>query len=194
MDKLKLASPWMTYYNKLNALFGKDPDIKLVYDNDEPEVKLYVECDKKADALMRLLPPVVNFGNVALKVTVVPANNDFVSRAALIKDAFDGNPVYAWDVDIYLTQNAPMHYVMFKNEVVQFFNDQLDDPNGNLTTLYQDIAKEILGESDGVHFCTDDPTKPHASQVSSEDCGSCGDGDYYSEDGKSMGAPLGEWP
>ena len=177
MNKLKLASPWMTYFNKLNALFGKDPDIRLAYDNDEPEIKLYVEGDKKADALMRLLPPTVTFGNVVLKVTVIPANSDLaVSRAALIKDAFEGNPVYAWDVDVYLTENAPIRYVMFKNEVVQFYNDQLDDPNGNLTTLYQDIAKEILGDSTSVHFCTDDPTKPHTTQ---NDCNcSCDDGNW----------------
>jgi hypothetical protein len=163
MDKLKLAAPWVTYYNKLNALFGKDPDIKLDFDNDVPEVKLYVEGDKKADALMRLLPTMVSFGNVSLKVTVVPANPDLgISRANLIKDAFEGNPVYAWDIDLSLPLSTQtIRYVMFKNEVVQFYNDQLDDPNGNLTTLYQDIAKELIGESDGVHFCTDDPTKPH---------------------------------
>jgi len=175
MENLKLASPWVTYFNKLNALFGKDPEIHLVMDNDTPEVKLYVDSDKKADALMRLLPVSVTFGNVILKVSVIPANPELgVSRAALIKDAFEGNPVYAWDIDLSLPLSTQtIRYVMFKNEVVQFYNDQLDDPNGNLTTLYQDIAKELIGESDGVHFCTDDPTKPHPEENDSHnyDCG-----------------------
>ena len=182
MENLKLASPWVTYYNKLNALFGKDPDIHLVFDNDTPEVKMYVDSEKKADALTRLLPMVVNFGNVDLKVTVIPANAEPVSRAALIRDAFDGNPVYAWGIDIQALYNQPIHYVMFKNEVVQFFNDQLDDPNGNITTLYQDLAKELLGESEGVHFCTDDPTKPHPEAVTnSYSDGDCDCNSEYAE-------------
>ncbi len=32
--------------------------------------------------------------------------------------------------------------------------NQLDDINGYKSTLYQDIAKDMLGEKDGVFYCT----------------------------------------
>lgn len=35
------------------------------------------------------------------------------------------------------------------------FNDDLGDPHGLRSTLMQELAKEVIGESDGIHFCTD---------------------------------------
>ena len=52
----------------------------------------------------------------------------------------------------------PFTYVVFKNCVVQFFNDNLNDPHGVLSTLYQDIAREVFGDcgmAGGVAYCTD---------------------------------------
>lgn len=50
-----------------------------------------------------------------------------------------------------------MYYVVFKNCVVQFFNDNLNDIYGNISTLYQDIAREIFADAEweGVFYCTD---------------------------------------
>ena len=31
-----------------------------------------------------------------------------------------------------------------------------DHRNGNMTTLYQSIAKDVFGEEDGICFCTED--------------------------------------
>lgn len=53
----------------------------------------------------------------------------------------------------------PITYIVFKNKVVQFWNDDLSDIYGNRSTLYQDIAKEIFGESSGIFFCTDKEEK-----------------------------------
>ena len=49
----------------------------------------------------------------------------------------------------------PIHYCVFKKEVAQYWGDNLGDPHGNVSTLYQEIAKDIFGESGGVIFCTD---------------------------------------
>ena len=38
----------------------------------------------------------------------------------------------------------PLTYVVFKNCVVQFFNDNLNDYHGMLSTLYETIADEVL--------------------------------------------------
>lgn len=59
---VKLAPPWIQYVNALEAMFGKDPEIQLVYSNDDVTVTLRVDNQAKADALVELLPDVKVFG------------------------------------------------------------------------------------------------------------------------------------
>lgn len=168
MENMKLTPPWITYVHELEALFGEDPEIRIVHDGEANEVKLYVESATKADALSQLLPAEQTFGNVKLKVTVVPANLGAENPIALYEKAFAGNPVLSYVINRN-TLIGSFNYVVFKNGVVQFFNDQLDDVNGNRSTLYQEIAKDVFGENNNaVFFCTDTQ--------------------------ENIGAPLGEWP
>jgi hypothetical protein len=130
----------------------------------------------KAAALVRLLPFEKHFGNVILSIGVdcpTISNLAFPTNKALFETAFSGNPAFAYVVapaqDGY--NYIDFTYVVFKNCVVQFFNDNLNDCHGLISTLYQDIAEEIFEDSDlaGVHYNTD------------------------IEVGK-LGMPLGEWP
>lgn len=175
--RLKISPPWVTYIHKIQALFDGDPQIACnVNDNaDGPEIALACNNGDKVTALMQILPTKVEFGNVALKIMVdgVPSNRAFKNKKELFDTAFEKNPVYAYAVspvdDGYSWFD--MTYVIFKNCVVQFFNDNLNDCHGVISTLYQDIAEEILtGDAvQGVYFNTD------------------------IEVGK-LGMPLGEWP
>ena len=173
-ERLKISSPWVTYLNKLNALFGADPDIKIDFDNKDFEIKVYVNNDNKASALNYLLPYYKTFGNVELEITIIPANSfalDFEPKndaKELFDVAFDRNPVYAYSKKIEGIFSNSITYVVFKNKVVQFFNDNLNDIHGNISTLYQDIASEVLQEKPGILYCTDIEEK--------------------------VGMPLGEWP
>ena len=167
-DKVGLSAPWVKYYREINALFGDDPDIRVVYDEDNVITTLYVEDADKADALTQLLPTEKDFGNVVMQIMVVPANAPLANKMTLISRAFRGNPVYSYGTSVEGIFTSPIHYVVFKNKVVQYFNDDLGDVNGNCSTLYQEIAKDVIGESDGIHFCTDVETT----------------------DGVSLGAPL----
>ena len=156
MDKtVKSCSPWVTYVHKLNALFGQDPDIEIVFDESEMKVKLLVVGADKAASLDRLLPGSITFGNVgALTIEVVPANKE-KSKADLFRDAFEGNPLYSRTMDIQPdgTKNA-FTYVMFYKKVVQYWNDNLGDPHGNVSMMAQDLATEIFSE-DGVMYSTE---------------------------------------
>ena len=165
---MKMSAPWVCFYRKMEALFAKDPEIKITYDEENIEVKLYVENPRKAEALSQLLPTEKIFGNVTLKITVIPANNLGETKADLIQQAFDGNPVlqYIWPAN---TPLGSFTYVVFKGEVVQYFNDDMSDINGNCSTLYQEIAKEVLGEESGTFFCTEAMSQ-------------------------ALEKPLGEWP
>lgn len=158
---MKMSSPWVEFYREIEALFAQDPEVKVVYEEEKNEVKLYVENARKADALTQLLPAEKTFGNVTLKVTVIPANDTTVSKADLIAEAFDGNPALSYVQHVDAVMGA-FDYAVFQNKVVQFFDDNLADINGNKSTLYENIARDVFNDL-GVFFCTEAPvglTKP----------------------------------
>lgn len=175
--RLKISPPWVTYINKVQALFDGDPQIACNVKWNAPNPAITLACNNgdKVAALLQILPTEVKFGNIVLKVNVdgIPSNRAFVNKKELFEVAFEKNPAFAYAVapanDGY--NWFDMVYVVFKNYVVQFFNDNLNDCHGVISTLYQNIAEEVLtGESvQGVYFNTD------------------------VERGK-LGKPLGEWP
>ena len=175
--RLKVSPPWITYIHKVEALFDGDPQIacNVEYSTPNPSITLACNNGDKVAALLQILPTEVSFGGVTLKVNVdgVPSNRAFVNKKELFETAFEKNPAFAYVVSPVDDGYAwfSMVYVVFKNCVVQFFNDNLNDCHGVLSTLYQDIAEEILtGEAvNGVFFNTD------------------------VERGQ-LGKPLGEWP
>ena len=165
---MKLSSPWVFFYRELEALFNEDPEVKVIFSEDGPEVKLYVDNARKADALQQLLPEEKAFGNVTLKITIVPANDGKMTQAQAFGEAFLGNPALAGMYHIE-TPMGSFDYAAFKAKVVQFFNDDLSDLNGNCSTLYQEIAKDVFGMKADLLFCTE----------------ACDD---------KFAKPLGEWP
>ena len=164
----RIAPPWIQYVHKLSALFGNDPEIKMDYDNDEYTLKMFVGNEIKADAINKLLPAEKAFGNVTLKIEVVPSN-ELETAATLFQNAFIGNPAFAYVYPVEGVFSNPLTYVCFNRQIVQYFDDNLGDPHGNITTLCQDIAKEVFEDQPGVFFCTDN-------------------------NGENIGRPLGEWP
>lgn len=172
--RLKMSPPWITYINEIEQMFDGDPDIAIEFGGSasEPFVMLSTKNGDKAAALMKLLPSEKNFGNVALRIDIdCPAvpNKAFPTVQELFETAFEKNPAFAYVVvpEGYM---IPFTYVVFKNCVVQFFNDNLNDPHGVISTLYQDIAYDLFRDNcpGGVSFCTDVERK--------------------------VGKPLGEWP
>lgn len=158
-DKLRLSPPWITLKSQFEAMFGDDPDITVEYvaaDGNDPIIKLFVNGQDKADALTTIIPTEFDFGNVTVSVMVIPANVQ-ERREDLFRRAFAGNPAFSYAVTAEGIFTNPITYVVFKNKVVQFWNDDLGDVNGNETTLYEDIAAELFGITNGVCFCTDTP-------------------------------------
>ena len=174
--RFKMSPPWILYVSQINALFSNDPDITIEYDNDNVEVKLYVNNNKKAAALMYLLPFEKEFGNVTLDIIIIPSNHNAVEKVDLttakeyFEAAFENNPVFAFTHVVQGIFTNTLTYVVFKNRVVQFFADNLNDIHGNISTLYQELAKDVFNKDviPGVLFCTDIEEK--------------------------VGKPLGEWP
>jgi hypothetical protein len=176
--RLKLSPPWITYIHKLTELFDPDPQIafNISESSKGPSVTLSTSNGDKAAALLKLLPSEKKYGNITLEINVDcdhVSNLAFPSPKVLFETAFKGNPVFAYAVcpteEGYWYIGAT--YVVFQNRVVQFFNDNLNDCHGVISTLYQDIAAEIFEDADiyGVYYNTN-------VEVG------------------NLGKPLGEWP
>lgn len=168
MEKLKLSAPWMIFYRQINALFEKDPAVKVLFDEENYLIKIYVDGPSKAEAIDQIIPHEKVFGNVTLKIEVIPSNLEDVSRVNLVARAFEGNPILKKIARAELFDH-PINWVVFKKEVVQFYVDDLSDLHGVCSTLYQDLAKEIIGEDQGVFFCTD----VEQEESTCEDCLDC---------------------
>lgn len=158
---LKLLSPWQVWYRDVDALFKEDPEVRVVFDNDTYELTLYVDNEDKADALAQLMPMEKQFGNVVVKVLVVPCNTSgkkvsvpLNPRANLYARALKGNGALS---DIQVVSGIMVNdiiYVIFKKCVVQYYIDNLGDAYGNRSTLYQDIATNVFEKTEGICFCT----------------------------------------
>lgn len=172
MAKLQVLSPWMVFYREIDAMFKKDPEVQVVYDEVEQVIKLFVDNTDKADALAQILPDEKEFGNVTLQIVVIPANNLLQSSPDdLFRRAFRYNDA-VWSVET--TKDIPgfpcLTYVIFNKEVVQYFTDNLGDYHGITSTLYQDIAKDIFVNTEGVYFCTDVASRPPRLSECGSDC------------------------
>lgn len=171
MASLGILSPWVIYYKEIDIMFKDDPTISVIYDNDEQEIRIYVNDRQKADALENYLPAAKDFGDMVLKITVIPSNDAPLVPFAgdTVKALFKDNPIVS-----YITTHPilGMQFVVFKYGVAQYFADNLGDVNGMNSTLFQDIAKRVFVNMKNVYFCTDLPD----------------------ENGKSLGKQIGLWP
>lgn len=175
--RLKILPPWTIVIRKIEALFDGDPQIacNTNFFGEYPAIVLACNNGDKIAALQKILPKKIEFGGVTLNVFVdgKPSNRTFKNKKELFETAFSKNPAFAYatsPVDEGYNWFA-MTYVVFKNCVVQVFADNLNDCHGVISTLYQDIANEILTGpgAEGVFFNTN------------------------VERGQ-LGKPLGEWP
>ena len=161
-EKMKLSPPWVTFYKEMNALFGEDPDINVTFDEDTNTIKLFVEGVDKADALTQLLPAEKTFGNITVYIEVIPANKQ-QSKIDLFRKAFEGNPVFSYAVTVGGISSNDYNFIVFRHKICQFWNDQMNDINGNVSTLYENVARDIFDDTKGIFFNTetaDNPGKP----------------------------------
>ena len=145
-ENVQLASPWIRYVGRLEALFSEDPAIAIVYDDDAKEVKLLVEGQDKAEALTALLPGHKEFGNVTLDVKVVPANGE-MTEEDMYQWAFAGNPIFR-DVVCGEGPAGDVSYALFAPQVVQLREDDISEYDGYATLTFAELAKSVLETGD----------------------------------------------
>ena len=169
MKKLNLQSPWVTYYNKIRALFDGDEEVSIsdISPAEENTAGIDVDyefmivvCNKeKYIAMTQLMPRVVEFGNVKLgiEVCLVGEDDGYSERIKQYEALFKGNH-HVKDIKDVIDQAGVHHgFVRFYPDIVQFYNDDISDYSCNWTGLLHDIAKEIFtSEYRGVNFCIAD--------------------------------------
>ena len=155
---VKLSPPWYTFYHKINAMFGSDPEITIKFDEDTMILKLFVDNQAKADALTKVLPTEKDFGNVKLNIEVIPSDK-VNSVKQLYKTIFSDNPVFNQVIEVTDPSMPQASYVVFNPLIVQFYNDNLADAYRNETTLLQEIAKDIFIQQTGIYYCTENIKK-----------------------------------
>ena len=158
MATLKPSS-WTTFYNEVEALFKYDSQVHIVYDEPGGVLCFYVDDANKADALDALLPSEITFGDMTVDITFCCDNKMTVSNKDknIYEVAFEGNEAISFIKTVKGAFSDDLIYVVFKNEVVQYFNDDFRDVYGQCSTLYQNIAKNVFRDDNSVFFCTDVP-------------------------------------
>ena len=182
MLNVRLEAPWNTYQKKVDALFRQDPDIEVgeLYPEEDGSFGLDIEVmnHEKFLALDRMMPAQVKFGNVKLMIHLYDEENEELSETSpldLLKIIFEGNPIVKDTKVATDPSGVPHMFVRFVPEVVQFFDDDISDYNGNWNGLAEDIAREVFdGKANEVNFCTADLRE--------------------NENGEGVVVPLGEWP
>lgn len=147
--RLKILPPWSITIEELIALFDGDSQMAFNcnFSGTNPSVTISCNNGDKVAALQEVLPSFYSYGNVKLDVEIdgTPSNITFTNKKELFDTLFKGNPAYAYSIMPPSEAWYPsMVYVVFKNCVVQFFADNLNDCHGITSTLYQDIAAKVL--------------------------------------------------
>ena len=150
--KVDVSPPWYTLLHKFEALFGDDPELTVGFESNDDGYFITLESrnSTKLDALEKMLKPALDFGNVGVKLKF-KVSNDAPSTYERAIDAFSGNPMFEDILPRSFMPGAQIDQVcvIMKKDIVQFFNDNLDDFYGNLNLLPTDIAKEIFADEDG---------------------------------------------
>ena len=158
MAILAKSSPWVTYYKEVDALFKKDKEVFVVFDDENVELKIYVDNQSKADAIQYLMPTEKEFGNVVLKIEVIPSNGKQLHSIGTANIVDIASNSFRDNYAVYAVTDVravfDLVYVIFRKEVVQYFDDNIGDIYGNCSTLYETIARNVFKDI-GVKYCTD---------------------------------------
>ena len=149
MNNVGLQSPWVTTYNKINALFERDSDLTISpLSGGEDGVYTFSISSPNAtklNAIEKILANNYVYGNVTLNIKfVVEDSGKEGITVADFKNAFTGNNIVSKIETVPNPVGISQTFVMFGREVIQFYNDDISDRYGNFNGLAEDIARELF--------------------------------------------------
>ena len=157
-----LVSPWINYFHEVEELFRYDEDVAVKFDDDSCTLKLYVDDQKKAEAIEYILPKEKVFGNVTMKISVIPSNKELSDPMEALRIAFKGNRIFN-GTQVSPSPFGDVKFAIFSPDSVQYYNDNMYSLCGMKTTIYEDIAKDVLDVPSDVHITSDCWNRPDPS-------------------------------
>lgn len=145
-----LCPPWVTYRNKIAAMFDADPNVEVgdIEDSDDSGVyKFNITCANpiKQLALKEIIPGEIVMGNVKVRICILLKEGDYSKE--IYAAAFEGNPIFE---GIVISRNPitkeEFNYCVFQKKVIQFYNDDISDLYANYNGIAADIARSIFNK------------------------------------------------
>lgn len=150
--KTKLSPPWVTFAKEVAILFEKDNEVTCSYNDEKKLITIDVTNYEKARALKKILPKKKEFGMIVVDIEIEYVE-DKMTTVKYYEAAFKNNPAFKYTFT-FDTATNPISYVIFAKEVVQYWNDDMSDPHGVTSTLYENIASDVF-DTEGIIFSTD---------------------------------------
>lgn len=148
LNESGLSSPWEGIHHRLLALFADDDTVKVAEKiTDDYVLNIVVYDTNKYNALCRRLRQQYTFGNVTLTIALYDAANnedDEISEVKDLETILNGNKYFDRIESIKDFMGFEHNYCIFSREIMQYFNDNCCDPNGNEFKLMQDLAPVIF--------------------------------------------------
>lgn len=143
-ENLKLSPPYVIHYNKLVALFGEDPDFEISPIDDETR-SCTISTENRLKYMLlekNLYSADVDDKQLGLHINLEYTGADRMGAnelAALLST----NPHFH---SLYEAKEGPFQFssVVFKKEVLQFYNDNIFDPYIHASVLAQDMVKDLF--------------------------------------------------
>lgn len=156
-ERVKLSSPWETIHHMLAAIFADDEEIQ-VGDIDESNYTMTITVynDEKFKALSRRLRQQYELGNITLTIILLDAVDDAADKSSAkdLETIFAGNKFFSKVESVRDFMGFEHNYCLFSREILQYYNDNITDPNGFESKLMQDVAGQIFNIND-VNWCTE---------------------------------------
>ena len=154
---LNLSPPPYTYFNFLKHSIGNDPCLEVlemqVMEGGNYLIQIEVEVRSKARALAVILKLHQNIGNENIYIEVlnngriVRPQEDYRTMRDFIKMfecALSTNHYFDRATFIKTISGMPIVFLIFKKEVIQFFNDDLSDLYANFNGVAADVFREVM--------------------------------------------------
>lgn len=157
-EKVRLSPPWDGHMSKLASFFKGDDRVRVGTCGMGYVANIEVFDTKMYSALEQVLNKRIRFGNVVLKINLVPANGvkafkGEMTDLAALKVVLKDNPAFAKIVS-RKTELGNNVFVLFKPVVLMWYNDNLASPYKQSTSVYE-LEAQIVFKDLGVSYSTE---------------------------------------
>ena len=158
-----LSAPWYTFANTIKTLFAPDPSVYVNYGEEKDgifTVAITAESNKKLSAIQRLIGTERVMGNIT--VVIEYSLKDDTLKAEDFEEALKDTGYFYRAVTTTNPIMGDLTYVITTKDIIQFYNDNIEDYCGNINIIVADAVKDILNGDNvprSLYICTKSDTE-----------------------------------